>query len=328
MILTEKFIVPPFSLLDSRLKHWQERKKNWLKIGIQSELGRQGFLTYGKSAQSPKLYEIKNKLSKNLEKEPTWDEIIEYAKEKGLHTFESTSIFDPVLCEITYRWFSPLAGSVLDPFCGGSVRGVVAALLGYNYTGIDIRFEQVQANLEQCRAIVPTSLKQPNYWVADAEKVDKICYGQKFDLLFSCPPYFNLEKYSDMVEDLSNTNNYEKFLVKYATIWEKAINLLKDNRFAVVVVSDVRDKKGYYNSLTADTIAIFKEYGMNLYNEFIYINSAGSLPIRCSRPFQGSRKNGRMHQKMLVFYKGDTTKIREDFGDVFTELPTFDFENE
>jgi hypothetical protein len=31
-----------------------------------------------------------------------------------------------VLCEIAYRWFSPPGGLILDPFAGGSVRGIVA----------------------------------------------------------------------------------------------------------------------------------------------------------------------------------------------------------
>ena len=60
-----------------------------------------------------------------------------------------TSIFDPVLCELIYRWFAPKAGVVLDPFAGGSVRGIVAARLGLTYVGIDLRAEQVAANREQ-----------------------------------------------------------------------------------------------------------------------------------------------------------------------------------
>jgi len=46
-----------------------------------------------------------------------------------------TSIFDPVLCELAYRWFCPLDGQIVDPFAGGSVRGVVASLLGRRYWG-------------------------------------------------------------------------------------------------------------------------------------------------------------------------------------------------
>jgi len=40
--LKDRFIVPPFSVLDARQGYWQERKRQWLAIGIQSELGRGG----------------------------------------------------------------------------------------------------------------------------------------------------------------------------------------------------------------------------------------------------------------------------------------------
>jgi len=38
--LAERFIVPPFSVLDARQGYWKDRKRAWLALGIQSELGR------------------------------------------------------------------------------------------------------------------------------------------------------------------------------------------------------------------------------------------------------------------------------------------------
>ena len=38
--LADRFLVPPFSVLDARQGYWQERKRQWLALGIQSELGR------------------------------------------------------------------------------------------------------------------------------------------------------------------------------------------------------------------------------------------------------------------------------------------------
>lgn len=40
-ILAKKFGVPPFSVLDARQGYWQERKRAWMGLGIQSELGRE-----------------------------------------------------------------------------------------------------------------------------------------------------------------------------------------------------------------------------------------------------------------------------------------------
>jgi hypothetical protein len=73
-----------------------------------------------------------------------------------------TSIFDPVLCELAYRWFSPPGGLVLDPFAGGSVRGIVAAKCGREYIGVDLRPEQVAANREQAARITETSKMIPD----------------------------------------------------------------------------------------------------------------------------------------------------------------------
>jgi len=42
--LNEQFLVPPFSVLDARQGYWQARKKAWLSLGIQSEIGRGGGL--------------------------------------------------------------------------------------------------------------------------------------------------------------------------------------------------------------------------------------------------------------------------------------------
>jgi hypothetical protein len=38
--LSDRFGVPPFSVLDARQGYWQDRKRAWLALGIKSELGR------------------------------------------------------------------------------------------------------------------------------------------------------------------------------------------------------------------------------------------------------------------------------------------------
>jgi hypothetical protein len=49
--LAERFGVPPFSVLDARQGYWQERKRAWLSLGIQSEVGRGGGVTWGDSQE-------------------------------------------------------------------------------------------------------------------------------------------------------------------------------------------------------------------------------------------------------------------------------------
>lgn len=64
-------------------------------------------------------------------------------------------------------------------------------------------------------------------------------------MFFSCPPYYDLEVYSDDARDASNQGTYEEFLSILDTSFGKAVKALKDDSFAVVVVGDIRDKNGF-----------------------------------------------------------------------------------
>lgn len=315
--LSDSFIIVPFSILDSRTGEWMKRKREWLSLGFNSQETREDVELIAKSGQSSSIYELKNKMRAALGREPEWDEVIAKAKEKGLHVFEGASIFDPVLCELIYRWFIPENGKILDPFAGGSVRGIVAGKLGYPYTGIDLRLEQVEANIKQAEKL---NVQNVEWLTGDSEKVLKMYDFKDVDFIFSCPPYAYLEKYSDDPDDLSNME-YEDFLEKYRNIIKLSVQNLKDDSFACFVVGDIRDKKdGTYKNFVSDTIQAFQDSGMKLYNEMILINAIGSMAIRLRRQFNNGRKCGKIHQNVLIFYKGDTSKIKEKFSEINLEI--------
>lgn len=236
-----------------------------------------------------------------------------YEQKDGQVSTSGTSIFDPVLCELAYRWFCPPVGAVLDPFAGGSVRGIVAAFLGRKYTGVDLRAEQIAANEAQAAAITPDN--PPRWVLGDSRKLKKLAPGQ-YDFVFSCPPYFDLEVYSDDGADLSVEKDYAAFIISYRAIIAQAIDMLKPDRFSCFVVGDIRDKKGMYRNFVADTTAAFQDAGARLYNEAVLVTSVGSLPIRVGRQFEAGRKLGKTHQNILVFIKGDPRKATEACGPV------------
>lgn len=212
-----------------------------------------------------------------------------------------TSIFDPVLTELAYRWFCPPRGVILDPFAGGSVRGLVASVLGYAYHGVELRVEQVIANNAQMHiAKTPT----PTWHCGDSRDIGTICNGLAADFVFSCPPYGNLEVYSDDPRDVS-TLETGAFFDAYALIIKETVALLKPDRFACFVVGDYRDKRGLYTGLPWRTIAAFEQAGLRLYNEAVLVTALGSLPIRTGKQFKSGRKLGKTHQNVVVFVKGD-----------------------
>jgi hypothetical protein len=220
-----------------------------------------------------------------------------------------TSIFDPVVCELAYRWWCPPNGMVLDPFAGGSVRGIVASMLGLKYFGVELRKEQVVANQAQINENTCGQFS-PKWRQGDAfAEVQKL--PQRFDFLFSCPPYGNLEKYSDDPADLSN-KGYAEFLERYGEIIRLSVSRLKDNSFACFVVANYRDrdnKTGTMTDFVGDTVRAFEAAGVAFYNDVVLVNSVGTCALRTNTSFvRGARKVVKCHQNVLVFIKGDPRK--------------------
>lgn len=276
-LLRDKFIEPPFSVLDTKQGNWQRRKRQWKTIGIKSEVGR-----------DVELFSMGTKSYKNKE---------EYNDKES--TKLNTSIFDPALCEVLYNWFCINGKNILDPFAGGSVRGIVANYLGYKYTGIDIRQEQIDSNRDQALEILDVN-NQPNWYVGDSDKVLDD-FNKEYDFIFSCPPYADLEVYSKIEGDISNMS-YVKFMQSYESIIAKSCKLLKPGGYACFVVGEVRDKKGNYIGFVPDTIRAFEKCGMKFYNEAILLNAIASASMRADRNMQ-NQKLAKVHQNVLIFKK-------------------------
>lgn len=274
-VLAARFVIPPFSVLDARSGAWQERKRAWLALGIKSEVGRGGNL-------------IGHSKLTTIEKD--------------------TSIFDPVIAECAYSWWAPPGGHVLDPFAGGSVRGIVAATLGREYTGIDLRAEQVEANRVQSEAICTG--RSPRWVIGDSLDVLRMAAAPDADFIFSCPPYGDLEVYSNDPHDLS-TMTPAAFLVAYREIVRLSLARLKPDRFAAFVVGDYRRHDGTYANFPGESIAAFEAAGARLYNEAVMVTQAATVGLRVSGQFDANRKLGKTHQNLLVFVKGDPRRAAQ-----------------
>jgi DNA modification methylase len=273
-------MIKPFSILDSRAKEWQDRKRWWTNTyKIQSELGREN----------------------TISKSKFWD--IEES---------NVSIFDATLCEKMYEWFIPKNGKILDPFAGGSVRGIVATEMGFEYTGIDLSTEQINANQLQS--------EKPNWIVGDSEHILETINDEIYDFVFTCPPYYDLEIYSDDVNDISNMS-VEEFDKKYYSILNKSAKKLKNNRFFVIVVSEVREqsitgnyKIGKYKGLVSKTIEACERAGLHFYNDMILFNSQHTASRIVDTYFNRNRKVASVHQNILVFVKGNPDLATEDIN--------------
>lgn len=311
--LAERYRMPPFSVLDARKGDWQERKRQWLALGIKSEIGRGNLVDEISDDDDQDIAPaLSLRKRKNPPAQPAQD-----AEQSG------TSIFDPVLTECCYLWYSFQGAHVLDPFAGGSVRGIVAALLGRTYTGVDLRREQVTANEQQAQQILARfGVAHPRWIAGDSRHIATLIEGQSADYIFTCPPYADLEVYSEDPRDIS-TLEYPQFREAYRAIIAAACARLKPDRFATCVVGECRgpDEGGPYYGLVPDTIAVFEAAGLRYYNEQILVTMVGSLPLRTGKHFDVMRKVGKTHQNILTFCKGSPRRATDACGPILLKDP-------
>jgi len=305
--LGRQFGAPPFSILDSRIKWWMERKRVWRSLGIRGETGRATKEGRGKFLE----YDLMRQKTYSKAKQGGPVKHRTHHREQYDLDGYSTSVFDPVLAELMCRWFCPSGGVVLDPFAGESTKGLVASSLGYQYLGVELRQEQIDVNRQQAERLG----LNPVWVCGDSMNIRKLVpHGLMADLIFTSPPYYDLEVYSSAESDGSTKQTYEEFLDWYTRIFRRSVALLREDRFVVVKVGEIRDKAtGIYRNFVGDNIHLFTNMGLHYYNEMILITAVGSMPVRVGRWFRAMRKVGKIHQNVLCFFKGDPKHIKEVF---------------
>jgi len=284
--LIEDYIVPPFTILDTKQGYWQKRKAEWLlQLGDSGEGRADNLMSDGLK----RLAEIHGK---NL---------------------TGTSIFDPVLCEIMYTWYADRGALILDPFAGGHVRGIVASRLGYRYIGTDVSARQVEANQIRAKEL---GEKGATWIVADGAELGKHV-KEKADMVFTCPPYYDLEQYDpENPLDLSNKPDYDAFIEAYGAILINTYNMLKTNAWAIIVVGNIRGKDGDYYDLVGDTVRIMRGAGYRFYNEAILATAIATATVRARRTFGSAKKLVRVHQNVLFFAKGKEVAINKNLREL------------
>lgn len=290
--LADYFIVPPFSILNASSKEWQQRKKLWVhRINDKAQM-RQNTL--------------RNTTSKTTTERLGYDLGKQFMGIKG----DTTSILDPVLSEVLLHWFSEENHNVFDPFAGDAVFGFVSAYKNRLFEGIELRQEQVNFN----QTLIDELNTGAKYICDDALNIKSHFEKESKDFMFTCPPYADLEVYSDLENDLS-TMTYEQFFETIEKVLIDCYSILKENRFACIVIGEVRHKTtGCYIGLVPKIIGIMERAGFNYYNEIILQTPVGNLMMRAGRYMNQNRKVGKQHQNVLVFYKGNPKNISKHFN--------------
>jgi hypothetical protein len=225
----------------------------------------------------------------------------------------NASVLDPVACEVVARFFMPKGGGrIYNPFGGGVQFGFVAGASGYEYLASEIRQNQCDANNALCAAYPGVRWTQ-----ADSSTFDP---DGEFDLVFTCPPYYRVERYLDYdgkspEGEINSLPTYEEFRETLFAGYRKAIEHLKPNRFFVVMTGDSRDKRGAYHCHEAETEIFFKSNGLSVYNKIVYLEAEFTRLAQAKKTLH-VRKFPKREQKIIVAYKGDIDAIKNEFASI------------
>lgn len=219
----------------------------------------------------------------------------------------NASVLDPTACEAILRFFMPTAGKrVYNPFGGWVQMWFVTGSYWYEYESSEIRQNQCDANNKICTWMNATWTKSDTA---------KYVPEKKSDLTFSCPPYYKVETYLDYdwnspEWELNSIDTYEEFRTMLFEWYKNAISVMNDNTFFVVMTWDSRDKNGAYYGCEAEHELFFKSQWLHIYNRITYLESEFTRRAQAKTTLK-HRKFPKAEQKILVFYKGDMSKISE-----------------
>jgi len=169
---------------------------------------------------------------------------------KSLKAFgtQSVSNFKPTIAKWVYQNYCPAGGSVLDPCMGygGRMMGAMASHIG-SYFGVDPDFLVYRNNLFLHEALTNAGSNVKVILNQAPFEIENSVEEKEFDLVFTSPPYFNIEKYSlEAEQSYIKYPTYNEWKDKFLGILiKKSHFLLRSGGYLALNVGRPIDKDTY-----------------------------------------------------------------------------------
>lgn len=207
----------------------------------------------------------------------------------------------PQAARILVRRFSKEGDTILDPFCGAGTFAVEAKIAGRNSINYDINPRAVELTKLKLSLVNPIDGRETTHVVEvqDARKLP--LDDESVDAIITDIPYASMIKYSNLPNDLSTIEDYDKFLEEISKAFKEMWRVLKWDKYCVIFVCDYRiGAARKILPLHSDVIQIMRDIGFTLFDIYIwrYYRSGGFRPFG-ARPYQAMG----LHSYILVFHK-------------------------
>ena len=178
--------------------------------------------------------------------------IINKRDNSGKHSNFYHGNFVPQIPQQLIKRYTKKNDLVIDPFLGSGTTAYECEKLERNFIGIDLNPEMINYVKSQFFAENDLIKKENNknffeFIEGDSSnintfiKVDKIIKennNEKAQLAILHPPYFDIIKFSDNKNDLSNANNINEFLIEFNNVIKNVKTILKKDGYLAIVIAD------------------------------------------------------------------------------------------
>ena len=147
---------------------------------------------------------------------------------------------------------------VLDQFVGGGTTLVEAKLLNRNIIGVDINNNALERCKEKCDFEYENSGKV-YFYEADARNLNFIP-DENIDFICTHPPYANIIKYSEDIENDLSHLKVKDFLIEMEKVALESYRVLKKDKFCAILMGDTR-QKGHIVPMSFEVMKIFETVG-------------------------------------------------------------------
>lgn len=207
------------------------------------------------------------------------------------------SKFHPQLAEMVVRYWSMPGDLVIDPFSGRATRAVVTKTLGRSYVGFEVSIST--ADFTEARlwdTDGPTSAIYRSDGCIMTEAQDETA-----NLVFTCPPYHQLERYEDVAGQLSSIASYESFCSRVTVAMRNIHRVLKPGAFLAWVCGDWRDGKAF-RLFHHDSITMMQEVGLTIHDIVIIHNNSPFAPLQAGK-VAAKRYTSKVHEYLIIARK-------------------------
>jgi hypothetical protein len=213
----------------------------------------------------------------------------------------TASVFSPSVTQYALNCFAPDSpAQVFDPFGGGGTRAVLSALSGYDYLGVELRANEVEA----VRKRIDNAGVTGKALVVQGDSRDVVAPTNWADFIITCPPYYDLEQYDGGPADLSMLPSYGSFLKGLDQVVEQTTRVAKPGAVACWVVGLLRDAGGTILPLHHDVVRLHAAHGWSLKEEVVLRLVNNGAIQRIGQFDKGDRRLVRVHEYLLVMSFG------------------------